>query len=301
MYVTAVLRAPAPPEANHRIQTSRRGMRSQAQQRRGQQPLSGAWSSLLPSETCAQSRGLRGLPSSPESLWSDKTMVRQGRRAYTRPRQQEGALKGAVPLCPWPSTPAQFVHVIRHYTQQSVTSSTNDTELSSAQRPQDAALYNFGRVYSGPNFFTDVKSNVAILAVYNGEAQELYSGYAVSGDRNCPGVQLTAGAFFDAIEATDGLGETYSRTFDAEFKLLTDFASQHTAERWGDWKACGHAVLWSKKPLCESCHAVVHKQFPRRYPNIVLEVIVGDEAEAKADSAPVPDPADGHATCDHMA
>ena len=137
--------------------------------------------------------------------------------------------------------------------------------------------------------------------MYNGEAQELYSGYAVSGDRNCPGVQLTADAFFDAIEATDGLGETYSRMFDAEFKLLTEFASQHTAKRWGDWEARGHAVLWSKKPLCESCHAVVHKQFPRRYPNIVLEVIVGDEAEAKADSGPVPDPADGHAPGDHMA
>eukprot|EP00669_Euglena_mutabilis_P003733 TRINITY_DN14751_c0_g1_i1.p1 TRINITY_DN14751_c0_g1~~TRINITY_DN14751_c0_g1_i1.p1 ORF type:complete len:307 (-),score=53.36 TRINITY_DN14751_c0_g1_i1:51-971(-) len=135
----------------------------------------------------------------------------------------------------------------------------------------DAALYNFGRVYSGPNFFTDVKSNVAILDISDSNGRRLYNQYAVSGDRCCPGAQLQPGGPFTAIECLDGLGETYSRDFDAEFKLLTEFA----VSRASGWDGHGAGTLWSKKPLCESCAGVVRGQFPSRFPDVKLHVIIG--------------------------
>merc|ERR1711963_1065695 len=109
----------------------------------------------------------------------------------------------------------------------------------------------------GPQHFADVRRNVAVLEVWDAvTGTRVLNDYAVSGVDG-PGTRPDAAsrAMFIAQEVEDGLGETYARDYDAEFKLCASFCSAFPT---------GHmptrpfrAMLFSKKPLCVSCSDVV--------------------------------------------
>lgn len=139
----------------------------------------------------------------------------------------------------------------------------------------DAAKYCFGENYSGPNWFTRLKRNVAILAIYDSSSNPVYNQFAVSGQRNKPGAPLARDdGCFRAIEAEDEHGRMFDRRNDAEFKLLSGFADSCTSKEF-----VGRGALWSKKPLCRSCQSVV-RQFQERFPKVVLEVRVDSAPES---------------------
>lgn len=115
----------------------------------------------------------------------------------------------------------------------------------------DASLYCFGEHYSGPNWFTRLKRNIAILMVHDASGKSIYNAFAVSGEHKTPGVPVAplTGPLV-SIEAEDEHGRVFDRRHDAEFKLLTGFClsfQDPLAEPKG-----AKAVLWSKKPLCRS-------------------------------------------------
>lgn len=132
----------------------------------------------------------------------------------------------------------------------------------------DASKFCFGERYSGPNWFTRLKRNVAILQVVGKDEELMYNDFAVSGVYNKPGAPLAPdNGFFKSIEAEDEHGRVFDRRNDAEFKLLSVFA-----ERFRETGFHGTATLWSKKPLCRSCKGVV-KQFHERFPHATLKVV----------------------------
>lgn len=150
-------------------------------------------------------------------------------------------------------------------------------------RFSDAARHSFGRAYSGPQFFTDIKRNVAVLHATRGEADSkcVYNDYAVSGE-NAPGLNLDGREGpFEAIACEDGLGEHYLRDHDAEYKLVTEFCARHLDMRRRG-AVCteyrGRITLWSKKPLCASCSDVFYQQLGRVLPRATLEVRVDDSS-----------------------
>jgi len=160
------------------------------------------------------------------------------------------------------------------------------TKVLDFYRLSDAARYNFGRQFEGPQHFTDVKRNVAVLEAFDADGRRAFNGYAVSGI-DAPGVRPDEVSCrrFQAMEVEDGGGETYSRDHDAEFKLCAALCQSVPA----NWR--GRVVLFSKKPLCRSCADVVCAQLPRALPGISLEVTVdetedGDAAGAAVNSAP---------------
>merc|ERR1711948_23315 len=86
----------------------------------------------------------------------------------------------------------------------------------------DASIYCFGEHYSGPNWFTRLKRNVAILQVHNAAGQIVYNAFAVSGEHKTPGAPLAPEQGpLQSIEAADEHGRVFDRRHDAEFKLLT--------------------------------------------------------------------------------
>jgi hypothetical protein len=132
----------------------------------------------------------------------------------------------------------------------------------------DASKYCFGERYSGPNWFTRLKRNVAILQVLGTNEELIYNDFAVSGVYNKPGAPLAPdNGFLKSSEAEDEHGRVFDRRNDAEFKLLSTFA-----ERFSETGFAGTATLWSKKPLCKSCQNVV-LQFHKRFPHATLKVI----------------------------
>lgn len=171
-------------------------------------------------------------------------------------------------------------------------------------RHSDAQRYSFNRQLSGPQHFADIRRNVAVLEVWDDTlGDRIFNAFAVSG-ADAPGVQPEElqDSLFVALEVEDGCGETYSRDLDAEFKLcnalcrslLLEEARKCCEDRAAQAKPAAassthaldltrpssslRAVLFSKKPLCISCRAVVFEQLPSRLPGLSLEVRV-DEAE----------------------
>jgi len=133
----------------------------------------------------------------------------------------------------------------------------------------DASLYCFGEHYSGPNWFTRLKRNVAIVRVRDAQAgKDVYNAFAVSGEHKTPGAPIAppSGPLV-SIEAEDEHGRVFDRRHDAEFKLLTGLCSAVKVEDSASWAAS--AVLWSKKPLCRSCAGAV-EQVQRRFPRLRL-------------------------------
>merc|ERR1712107_551373 len=135
----------------------------------------------------------------------------------------------------------------------------------------DASLYCFGEHYSGPNWFTKLKRNIAILSVQDTAGRSSYEAFAVSGEHKTPGApQAAVPGPIRSIEA-DEQGRVFDRRHDAEFKLLSGFcralgdASDHSTYS-------GTAVLWSKKPLCRSCAFAV-EQVRQRLPRLRLKVV----------------------------
>lgn len=207
-------------------------------------------------------------------------------------------------------------------------------------RLTDASLFSFGRASAGPQHFTDIRRNVAILradgcsmgagaevgadrcggeaggdsapsaegvpgAEDDKEEEEegaiaragIFQAYAVSGER-APGLNLKSDEPhpFTASACADGLGEVYMRASDAEFKLVSalcvrgicggaDEGSEAAESRCSRYT--GTVTLWSKKPLCESCSAVVFSQFKKRLPGAKLRVVVDEEEAVDAAAAPV--------------
>ncbi|CAJ1438419.1 unnamed protein product [Effrenium voratum] len=120
----------------------------------------------------------------------------------------------------------------------------------------DASLYCFGEHFSGPNWFTRLKRNVAILSVADADGNSVYNNFAVSGEYKTPGAPLAPEEGpLQSIEAADENGRVFDRRHDAEFKLLTGLCSAVPAEKRPTWSA--QATLWSKKPLCRSCAGAV--------------------------------------------
>ena len=230
----------------------------------------------------------------------------------------------------------------------------------------DAGSLSFGRTLQGPQFFTDVRRNVAILhatrgprasggseeggeeggdadqvcrpcgggggpeqgggergggerggggvaAAAEGQAralltedesgagassgptlsgsassETLFCEYAISG-MGAPGLrwcgeaegQPLSGPFLP-IECADGLGESYLRDHDAEFKLVSELCARHlgvTAPGQVNRSYRGRLTLWSKKPLCASCSGVVYRQLVAALPGAQLEVRVDEEPD----------------------
>jgi len=163
------------------------------------------------------------------------------------------------------------------------------TKILDFYRLSDASRYSFGRVQEGPQHFTDIRRNVAVLEVWNDQEVSIFNEYAVSGVDGA-GVKLDTSEPLPLVprEAEDGLGEVYCRDQDAEFKLCSSFLkdvvglSRPDAGPATDWH--GRAVLFSKKPLCASCHDVVHSQLLGLLPGLLLCVIV-DEVVVPAGSS----------------
>eukprot|EP01065_Artemidia_motanka_P048983 TRINITY_DN8034_c0_g1_i1.p1 TRINITY_DN8034_c0_g1~~TRINITY_DN8034_c0_g1_i1.p1 ORF type:complete len:417 (+),score=139.77 TRINITY_DN8034_c0_g1_i1:127-1377(+) len=156
-------------------------------------------------------------------------------------------------------------------------------------RHSEAAEHSFGRQLEGPQHFTDIRRNVAILEVRDASGVVVFNAFAVSGEAT-PGIGPPAafpcGAppLFDAIEAEDGLGETYGRQFDAEYKLVSKFCMEtlgltvhRNSEKFAACDFAGTIVLWSKKPLCASCAGVIREQLPRYVQKATLTVVVDDD------------------------
>lgn len=90
----------------------------------------------------------------------------------------------------------------------------------------DAGLYDFGEHTAGPNLFTRLKRNVAILLVRDSQGQVIYNAFAVSGEFNTPGAPpVSASGPLHSIEAEDEHGRLFDRRYDAEFKLLSGFCT----------------------------------------------------------------------------
>lgn len=158
-------------------------------------------------------------------------------------------------------------------------------------RLSDCGAFSFGRDFKGPQFFHDVRRNVAILTATRGpmsptdesvsSSQEeiLFSEYAVSGV-DAPGMNPSSiSGPFTAIECVDGLGECYMRDHDAEFKLVSELCATKLSVRApGDTNNlyCGQITLWSKKPLCASCSKVVQHQLVVALPKANIKVLVDD-------------------------
>lgn len=161
----------------------------------------------------------------------------------------------------------------------------------------DASLYCFGEHYCGPNWFTRLKRNVAILSVQDDAQRSVYNTFAVSGEHKTPGAPpaLESGPL-QSIEAEDEHGRVFDRRHDAEFKLLTGFCLrlggmiEETRAAW-----TGSGVLWSKKPLCRSCIGAV-RQLEAQLPGLKLQVVVGldDDSACQTKAASV---SSGHTAC----
>jgi hypothetical protein len=138
----------------------------------------------------------------------------------------------------------------------------------------DASLYSFGEHVSGPNWFTRLKRNVAILSVSDTDGSCVYNSFAVSGENKTPGAPMAPETGpLQSIEAEDENGRVFDRRHDAEFKLLTGFCQTVPLAHRSKWR--GKATLWSKKPLCRSCAGAV-KQVEGRFPNLSIDVQVGE-------------------------
>eukprot|EP01060_Flectonema_neradi_P017489 TRINITY_DN24371_c0_g1_i1.p1 TRINITY_DN24371_c0_g1~~TRINITY_DN24371_c0_g1_i1.p1 ORF type:complete len:348 (+),score=83.85 TRINITY_DN24371_c0_g1_i1:46-1089(+) len=138
-------------------------------------------------------------------------------------------------------------------------------------RLSDAQKYSFGRQQVGAQHYTDIRRNVAILSLtYSGS---VFTNYSVSG-KDGVGVPPDSSSLFESRLATDDLGETYDRCYDAEFKLISFFLSSIPEGDRSSVKATG--TLWSKKPLCESCDNVLNTQLPKKYPGINLTIVIDD-------------------------
>eukprot|EP00933_Yihiella_yeosuensis_P061280 TRINITY_DN64085_c0_g1_i1.p1 TRINITY_DN64085_c0_g1~~TRINITY_DN64085_c0_g1_i1.p1 ORF type:complete len:422 (-),score=88.11 TRINITY_DN64085_c0_g1_i1:92-1357(-) len=138
----------------------------------------------------------------------------------------------------------------------------------------DASLYCFGEHFSGPNWFTRLKRNVAILSVFDSEGKNLYNSFAVSGEFKTPGAPIAAESGpLQSIEAEDEHGRVFDRRHDAEFKLLTGLCEMVPEKDRAEWSAL--ATLWSKKPLCRSCAGAV-RQVEAKFPKLRLKIEVGD-------------------------
>lgn len=88
----------------------------------------------------------------------------------------------------------------------------------------DSGLYDFGEHCSGPNLFTRLRRNVAILLVKDVRGQVVYNSFAVSGELKTAGAPPVPpdGPLY-SIEAEDEHGRKFDRRHDAEFKLLSGF------------------------------------------------------------------------------
>ncbi|KAJ9469349.1 hypothetical protein DIPPA_01759 [Diplonema papillatum] len=142
-------------------------------------------------------------------------------------------------------------------------------------RGSDSFAFSFGRQLEGPQHFVDIRRNVAILSVKGksgADEVEVFNGYAVSGEERAPGVNAAPSPLFSTVVCADGLGHSYDRRSDAEFKLLSLFAERRRAAAGEEYTA----VLWSKKPLCDSCADVFLVQLPRVFPRMELTVVIGD-------------------------
>jgi len=172
----------------------------------------------------------------------------------------------------------------------------------------DAGLYDFGEHGSGPNLFTRLRRNVAILRVQDCNGKVVYNTFAVSGALKTPGVSPAPPCGpLRSVEAEDEHGRLFDRRHDAEFKLLNCLCDAFEASRAAradaastpsdssaattvsapfvelepgasssTWKGTGR--LWSRKPLCRSCLGAV-RQLGLRFPHLQLEVVVGDDDE----------------------
>lgn len=193
-------------------------------------------------------------------------------------------------------------------------------QLLDFYRLSDPSVHSFGRSFAGTQHFTDVKRNVAILRAdgcpraraaagaqrgsLRSETGTVWSAYAVSG-ANAPGLRLEAAEseLFEPISCADPHGDVYWRGHDAEFKLVSALCARVLGVRAGggaQGRAGGSAegvcdgydgtvTLWSKKPLCDSCAAVIGEQLPRVLPRARIVVVVDDEqAEAGADGCGAP-------------
>lgn len=143
----------------------------------------------------------------------------------------------------------------------------------------DASSFCFGEHFSGPNWFTRLKRNIAILTVDDKLGSNVYNNFAASGEHNTPGERAApSNGPLQSIAAEDEHGKVFDRQHDAEFKLLSGFC--HLVDNSGtdaaQWK--GSAVLWSKKPLCKSCAGAV-RQLQGRCPHLTMRVLVGERTE----------------------
>eukprot|EP00913_Durusdinium_trenchii_P010776 g10109.t1 len=139
----------------------------------------------------------------------------------------------------------------------------------------DASLYCFGEHFSGPNWFTRLKRNVAILSVSDADGNCVYNNFAVSGEYKTPGAPLAP----DGGPLHDGWRES-----NAFFKLLTGLCGAVPAEKRPTWSAS--ATLWSKKPLCRSCAGAV-SQVEGLFPRMSVAIVVG-EPKTEEDGSEVP-------------
>jgi len=150
----------------------------------------------------------------------------------------------------------------------------------------DASIYCFGEHFSGPNWFTRLKRNIAIFLVHDENGNKLYNDFAVSGQYRTPGAPIAAETGpLQSIQAEDEQGHIFDRLHDAEFKLLTRFCLR-TGDAAAAARCKAKATLWSKKPLCKSCAGAV-VQMKERFPQLSLEVLVGDPSAAEPVEAPV--------------
>lgn len=169
-------------------------------------------------------------------------------------------------------------------------------------RHSDAQRFSFNRQLSGPQHFADVRRNVAVLQVWDDSiGSVIFNEFAVSGV-DAPGVQPAdfARELFVAQEVEDGIGKTYSRDHDAEFKLCSALCgyllSEAQQEQGSDLPgkksqdlsasikrppSSLRAILFSKKPLCASCRCVVFQQLPERMPGLNLKVVVDESEETE--------------------
>lgn len=147
----------------------------------------------------------------------------------------------------------------------------------------DANLYCFGEHFSGPNWFTRLKRNVAILSVIDADGNCIYNNFAVSGEYKTPGAPLAPEEGpLQSIEAADENGRVFDRRHDAEFKLLTGLCGAVPVEQRPSWTAS--ATLWSKKPLCRSCAGAV-SQVEGLFPRMSVAIVVG-EPKTEEDGEP---------------
>jgi len=166
----------------------------------------------------------------------------------------------------------------------------------------DASKYCFEDNYSGPNWFTRLKRNIAIFSVVDGANSTVYNQFAVSGVHRKPGAPLapSSGGVLSSTEAEDENGRVFDRHNDAEFKLLSDFTHKYPDKRFR-----GFCTLWTSKALCRSCAGAV-QQFKALYPTLPIEVLEDGSQSTRSEgrrnpwaligagcSAPKPSPSTG--------